>query len=405
MNIKQDLLVIVLIAFIIIPAQAYKLNPNEFADNGKFGYPIKLSTGDTAVYENNKTVEYIITFSLWNETGKSLFKYDPATDFMGAKYSYSIDKIEDLIRNNKLPIQEKWPIDAEHLKAALQNKEYPLKKKVTEDDSSSKKFRGVRLTGKIQDWKKAKDKSSGASISYVSDKNTDIRTVSGNGAIIFPYSELENTTAGYNGYSFIPSIEWNFKDIRNDDTTDDVEELKFSAGYSIYKTYNKNLRSIEYIVNPFVVTDLDFDGKIIGIESTANIHYQINNFSIGSYHKFSKHSNAAFKFDVVPKIQYSKVTNGSQFITRDDNDEAFLAGVDVELSLKPFGKKQNWEFVGGYSFLKSISGESETIEAKKFKVLYWFNKYIAFSGMFEDGETPLTNKDINQVTFGLEFEI
>ena len=398
-----------LITFFVISvtsftSMAYKLNPNEFAENGKFGYPTSKNINGKIHYENFNTIDYLINNKLWNNTAKSLFNFDPSKSLKEAKFSYGKDLIDELIQNKKLPDIEKWPISSAGLSLVLDGKKYAENLVTQKEKKENKKFKGVRVAEKISDWKKSTSKSSGATFAYLDDKQAGKTTYTGTGAIIFPFESIKNSSARFFQSTFIPSLSWKFKEIRKNDDSDDIEELKFSGGYSIFQTRGKNLRTIEYIFNPFILTDFDFDGRVYGVESTASFNYQNGGFEIGSYRKLTIDSNAAYRLDIIPKLQYSKVDSPSAFINREDGDEEIAVGADFSISFKPFGKDKSWEIVGVYSFLKALNGEEKMVESTKLKTLYWLNKNVAISGAFEEGEMPLTKKEIDQLTFGLEFE-
>jgi len=402
----KTVLIIVAISCLCFHANesaAYELDFKDFASSGFFEYPFGISDDDGICNQNKEAVDFIFMASLWKKSGQELYKNQPG-NLDDVKCSLAKDAIEQWIESEVLPEPSSWPISGAQLAAVVAGKEFPpVAKKPSPKPKSLLGFKskGIKIREKLGDWAKSYSKSSGASISFIDDNESDRQTASGKGALVFPLVRAADSEGEDDiNITYLPAIEWDITDVSGG-TDSDTEELKFSGGLSMELGFEGPISTLIWNVTPFYLTDLDFDGEIIGIETGVIPYLQINNFELNSYRALI--GEAAYRLGFEPKLQYSRVLTGSEFITRDEDNTEFSIGVDIEFALKPFGGDTGWEFIAGYSVLEDLENDNETAELWDFKSLFWINKNFAISGLYEDGDAPITRTAKDQFTLGLEY--
>jgi hypothetical protein len=279
------------------------------------------------------------------------------------------------------------------------------------------KWGPFRIRKNVDDWNKGLNDVSGASISYQKDWIEKAHTWSSEGALIYPIlltsaSDRPGTAYSSSELWIFPAATWKVSEISN--KTNDVEDLQFQFPIS----FGGNRRSFagwhpsapwqwrdELTLSPFFHTDFHGEGKIVGGILNYEALFQFGNFEVGQWHSIGG-TKVAYLFRARPKLEFSKVLQGSRFIDRPKGDEWIRGGATLDFGLRPFGKNAPWEIKSSYSSLYNFNGGkdaySDLFEAK---TTYWFNDNVGLSFSFQKGETPISDKAIKLLTLGLEVKL
>lgn len=271
----------------------------------------------------------------------------------------------------------------------------------------------------IGDKKKAK----GATIDFVKDSTAAQRQErwSTKGALIYSFSSevleseeeslFESTIETWG-----PSISWNVVDTNAMKATDEVEELQLSFPYKLVgdtRSSGEGLRQLTITTKPYFHTDFGLNGFTIG--GTASIEPTIDlwgNLTIGRYVGLfpggagnSWLGDLAYRVRVAPELSFDRVVDGGNHTKRSAGDNWLRAGSLAELSLKPFGEDSQFELQCAYRFFCGISGDSNWSDHLEASATYWFIKdTFGLSAKYEAGETPITKKEVDSITFGSEWK-
>lgn len=386
---------------------ASSISVDDFASNGKFYFPEKVNNGSGKIeYLNDSTIEYIVIKALWGKNAKDVLGIYFG-DYRNKKFLYVIDRLEDLISDNKLPSKSEWPIEARHLEYALDGKKYPPdqgdnKPLVRNNEGFS--FKGVRLRDQYKNWKKNLNQSRGANFSYFEDGISTTDTFFGKGALILPLARSENEVGLSENIQFFPFIEWDIKDISEEDKND-KESLKIGFGINKYTIFDKSnfFTSVNYSLAPYYLSDLDLKGEVLGIDFNLTPRFNLLGVEFGAYRHVVENGLFAYKLEVSPSLTFSRVNETSQFIDRPKGDESLAFGGTFELALRPLGFESKWEILSSYTYSKDTKSSSdEDTKLFRLETKYWVNKNFAISIETQEGDEPITNKDIDQNNFGIE---
>ncbi len=381
------------------------IDPTNFTNTGEFGAP--------DIDQN--TVEYVFWKMLLVSSAESLLGNQPG-NWQQRKLDLAIQKL------GELGLMDKFPMSAGTLQAALEGR--PLVAPIADEKTGFVFTEKTRLRGKLEDWAKSLRNVSGATLSYTDDNKEAEQSLSGTGALVYPVLISESEKGVARDTTLLPHVSWNFKNVANDDESN-VEELKFGlpVNWDLQFKYRPKLPQNTWLIyaDLFYLTDFDFEGKVVGLEFSADPHLQFSTIpngidpkqctsercpswlEIGSYRAFSKKTETAYHLSLIPKLRYSEVLTPSPFISRADGDTELAVGADLELSIRPFAGGTGWEFKGGHSFRYDFKADGdEYSELDSLKASYWLSKNVGISLEYEDGRSPITDKEIDHVLLGLE---
>lgn len=309
-------------------------------------------------------------------------------------------------QDENVSIAESLEIPEEAITTTDNSEEFPkLQAFLTEPiEKGDKTYGRPKIRSKIEDWSENNlKKVDGATIAFERDRLDSTDTWAGAGSAIYPIriSRSSSQTA------LLPSISWNLAD-ESDGSSNDLQELKFGVPV----TWRNNFGSSKFFyqnvwrtyLNPFYLTDLNFDGGATGISLTTDPHLQFTNFSfpeIGSLAKLHPDLPTSYRFRVIPKLEYAHVHETSEFIKRTSDEEFFAGGASLELISYPLGSSFPLQLTFGYSYLRDFVGD-ESFDLWKAKCSWWFDNNIGLTASFSDGDAPVSDQNIDQILVGLE---
>jgi hypothetical protein len=142
--------------------------------------------------------------------------------------------------------------------------------------------------------------------------------------------------------------------------------------------------------------------------ATASIEYR--NKWLGHYYPLAKFGsrNLDARIRVIGLVDYSDVQTGSRYISRPEGSYWFRLGgeVDFDIGLFAYGDKTKQPITAtvSYRFEDAVSGEGGYADLLKADLSFWLNPYTALSVDYQRGTTPVADKDINQLTVGIQIK-
>lgn len=237
------------------------------------------------------------------------------------------------------------------------------------------------------------------------------------GAIILPFIARSEQPASVDSnvawieHWFGPAVAWNVVDT-NALKPDEVEELQFSAPWKMVAGMNsETFEGFEFVFKPYYHTDWGFDGATIGASAAFDPVIRLSErFRIGDYNDVFGETSApsfledlAYRIRVVPKIAYDRVAVGGNHTTRAKGDDWLRVGAKAEVVVAPWGEDGNIELKAAYEFFEGISGEETWSDLFTGSLTYWFpGKNYGLSLKYEAGETPVSEKNVDSITFGVD---
>lgn len=333
----------------------------------------------------------------------------------GNKGPYTPQQIQRHLVNNQ-NADDKQPL--QYQVTGLINK--PLEK-------GNIKYGPIRLRQKFEDWSKKLSAVKGVSVSYSNDQIADTGTWLTQGSLTYPILQLnqrtrENRDQGgpnYTELALLPSIKWKYLDVSKG-RDKDIEELTFQLpiNYNVSHLIEPTLDSSgvpqglaswtsAFYFSPFYLTDFDFDGELVGASLTYEPIVQIGTrFQTGSWHSLFETLDTAYLFRIIPGMNYNRVLSESLSIDRKKNDDMLAITTSLELGFQPFGETVPWEIRGTYDLLYDFTGEADGYSDKWSGIMtWWFTKNAALNLEYQKGDTVITKKKIDLITFGLNIRL
>ncbi len=251
----------------------------------------------------------------------------------------------------------------------------------------------------------------GARISYSNDFSSSGNGWSTEGALILPYHQLwygdsvlqdveESDRYQWKAVHAYLALSWQLEE-KETAGQSDIESLKLSA--PIGWSRSKSDHFIFLLAEPYYHTDFHFDGSIYG--ATASFEYANPNL-YGFYKPITSMEGLYYRFRAQGLLDGSEVTSTSDYTTRTTDDDWFRIGGKVSFELGLFqASRENTPVTLGVSYqcFDGLGGGNPKFsDLLKVNLTYWLNDYAAISAEYQQGETPIADKDIDLITFGLQ---
>lgn len=263
--------------------------------------------------------------------------------------------------------------------------------------------------------------ASGATLSYSKNGLKD-----GSGAFnsdgVLDYPTNWNLYQGGHGRSLEMGLDfatqWHIAQVQ-EDRSKDVEELTFSTPLTLYLSpgmwtrngvSNVDAASSGLLIiqgKPYFQTDFGFRYEIYGVEATAEFVGSVlgsQSIYLGGYHNIGS-SGLQYQLRLIPQLDYSVTERGGIHTTRKEGDDWFRLGgtgsFDFRLGLFTF---KTLDAGVSYHFLQAVSGSGGYSKLFKAHITLWLIENVGATIEYSKGDTPVADKPINLITFGLEFK-
>jgi len=224
-------------------------------------------------------------------------------------------------------------------------------------------------------------------------------------------------------FALSPVINWKLVEIEGVNSND-LQELGFSLPFTLFKspggrkrtgTYEENIAAAKgdilsalwiFDATPYFQTDFEFLHKIYGFEASCEYVGGVfgSNFYMGGFQNTGS-SGVQYQLRIVPKIDYSFTQRDGKFTTRQKGDDFFRAGGMASLDFRLGEAEFNALDIGAsYHFFESFGHSSEYSDLFRSYVTCWLSENTGMTLEYSKGETPVSLKNIDLITLGLEFK-
>lgn len=270
----------------------------------------------------------------------------------------------------------------------------------------------VRIRKTVEDWDKDLDDVSGASLGYQDNRLSSSHAWSAEGAVSYPFRRHNDlfrkpdSAFKSTDLTVLPTVSFKVNDL-SDTAEGEVEDLVLGIPVSFggNRKFSAGQWREEWMFHPFFQTDFHGDGEIVGANLEYEPLFQIGAFDVGQWHSFFG-SPIAYLLRVRPKLEFSEVIDTSRFIDREEGDTWFRAGATLHLGIRPFGSSSPWELRTEYRFGHDLTDDDDSYsDLFEAKTTYWINENIGLSLRYQDGETPVSDKEIELLSLQLEIKM
>lgn len=286
----------------------------------------------------------------------------------------------------------------------------------------------ILLRKQLVDWQESVQKVSGVSLNFNRDRETDKDTWLSQGTMIYPFKrevqrnarEVDRGEGLYDYWALLPSVVWNYNQVNNEGDGD-IDELRFQLPvtrrilHSVQPRATRGLQSwmTDLYVTPFYQTDFDFKGAIFGVQLDLNPylvfgalgeHGQGFKPAIGSFVGITRENPVEYRIRVIPGLHFSQVSQESQFIVRERNDDLTAVTADTELGFRLKGSK-TWLLTFGYSLLYDFNtGDYDEAYRDLWsgELSWWFTDNTGLGLEFQQGTQPITLQEVDTINLGLQ---
>jgi len=325
---------------------------------------------------------------------------------------------------------QKSPEQTEAGTPAWKHIEGITKKKQFAKDSTIESIGPFLVRKSADDITKSLSDSKGATLAY---SRNGLKTGSGaiNSEGILDYPTLWDLFQGGKGKSLEMGLDfatqWKVAQVQ-DDRTKDVEQLTFLAPFTLYcspgasqpgpsdgasalRTANAenhpSSRLLVFQAKPYFLTDFGFRDRIYGIEANAEFVGNVLNLKslyLGGFQNLGPRG-LQYQARLIPKIDYSITERGGIHTSRKEGDDWFRVGglgsLDLRLGLKSFNALDAGI---SYQLLQTVSGSGGYSYLFKTHCTLWLLENVGATIEYSKGDTPIADKPINLVSFGIEFK-
>lgn len=259
---------------------------------------------------------------------------------------------------------------------------------------------GLRLRKDVEQFGVAREDAKGATLTW-----SDNRLVEGHGAwnsegaLGYPL-RLHDGAAGWD-LSATPAVSW--KLLQEDGATGaDVRDLEFSLPFTAL-TQLESRGHVALVGRPYYHTDFDLKGGIAGATLTLDWAKDIG-LPFGMYKTVPGFEKLAWQWTFNPQLDWNEVLHESPWIERKKDDDWLRAGAVAGVSIRPWGKSK-LELSANYRFLCGLSGDPDYSDMLSLKATTWFSDEVGLSFEYQRGNTPVSDKDVDLLTLGLEIRL
>lgn len=158
---------------------------------------------------------------------------------------------------------------------------------------------------------------------------------------------------------------------------------------------------------PYFLTDFSFANEIYGVEANAEFVGSVFGSKLlylGGFQNLGL-GGLQYQLRVIPKIDYSVTERGGIHTSRHEGDDWFRVGAagsyDLRLGLKTFNALD----VGiSYQFLQTVDGSGNYSDLFRTHCGLSFLENVGATIESPKGDTPVADKPIDLLSFGLEFK-
>lgn len=274
------------------------------------------------------------------------------------------------------------------------------------------------LRKSADDWLKERKDTEGAKVAYADNRIDKQTTWSTEGALLYPMRLWQRNVApnsteffGSQSIQFIPSASWKVVNIA-ETNKGDIEELMFQLPvvWSVTHRGAGWWRNSHVGLTPYYHTDFHFDGEVFGgkLTWTPVFRQEVENDYRGpllsvntGYRDLWRSAPLRYYIGLVPALDFNHFSRTNLFITREKHDDYFRAGGKAELGLKTAGYP-SLELLASYEAFAGLHGAPDFSDLISLKSKFWFSDYAGVFLQYDKGDTPVAQKKIDLVTFGLE---
>lgn len=221
-----------------------------------------------------------------------------------------------------------------------------------------------------------------------------------------------------------PSVNWKLAETE-ESGQNDAQELTFSLPLLAYFSpgHEKMVHSkVENLAaarehgysrlwvlqaKPYFNTDFRFRHRIFGTELSAEYVGTLfgnKNLYMGSYHNLSGSSSIQYQVRLIPKFDYSATDRGGPRTSRQEGDDWSRIGGLASLDFRLGGGLGNpFDIGASIEILETLSGSGGYSKLVKYYGTWWLSENLGLTAEYSEGDTPIAQKEIEQVTLGLEF--
>lgn len=345
-------------------------------------------------------------------------RLDDLRSLSGHEAPWSADEIDDLYESKGLVAGSKPEDGWKNITG--------LTKAVVYTDSTTTRIYGpVQLRKTIADLRLPLKDAKGVTVGY-----SDNRLVDGAGAwntqgvLGYPITLYTQKKPGQSTeFELLPAINWKIASVEGLSGSD-IEELGFSVPITLFLSpggkrysdnYEKNvvaaaggILSRLWVINarPYLQTDFSLRHLIYGVE--ASTEYIGGVFGSGLYvggYQNTGINGLQYQLRIVPKIDFSTTAQTGRFTTRNEGDDLFRIGGLLACELRLTGTSYtSLNFGTTYEVFRSLNNTIEDTELLRTYATLWLNENVGMTFEYSKGETPVSLKEIDLLSLGLEFK-
>jgi hypothetical protein len=264
------------------------------------------------------------------------------------------------------------------------------------------------------DFTKAKGATLGFANNYLIEGNGAWNS---EGIIFYPINRAWQGKPG-SGSSFTlqtgPATEWKLAETE-EASKQDVQEFTFSLpitgyfvppGKPVDPASDRKLSAIwVFQGKPYFQSDFSLEHEIYGAETSVEFVGSVfgSDLVLGDFQNIGGSGLMQYRVRLVPKIDYSTTEKVGPHTSRKAGDDWFRIGGLASFDLRIGGEKSNPLDLGvSYQGMDTLNGSGDYSDLFKAHVTWWVSDYTGVTLEYSKGETPVSDKDIDLVTFGLE---
>ncbi len=207
-----------------------------------------------------------------------------------------------------------------------------------------------------------------------------------------------------------PAVSWKVQEQQTGNLKD-VNELKFAVPFSVDQGGVGDFWT--FVGEPYYHTDTHFDGGIWGSELSIAYRGDIlwNPVERRPFHlnRWDRFGDVDVLVSGKGLLDYSDVHQASRYMDRAEGDDWFRLGLEAGIEFGFLGKPNEGRgesplvLGASYRFMETLAGDGGYSDLFSAHLTYWMTKYIGLTLEYQQGETPVADKEIDLISLGLEF--
>lgn len=255
------------------------------------------------------------------------------------------------------------------------------------------------------------DDAKGAAIGFVNNRLLEGSGAwNGEGIIFLPLREFTDKKPSASDVITGPlvtrehgvAIQWNLAETQKSDERD-VQELTLAYPMAFRYVRSSKL-SQEYTLQarPYLQTDFSGGHRIIGTEVSGEL---VGNVISPKFHfgSFQQAGVLQYQLRAVPKIDVSSTERVGKYTERILDDDWVRIGGLLSLDLRLTDEFwSRFEVGASYEFFETVKGRGGYVKLEKQHLTWWFTENLGLTAENTEGQTPISDKEIDQFTVLLE---